>query len=138
MMFLSLIATAITLLITTFFLIETRADRQDLRPLTRVPAQIAQKANVGDEVPVDTEDFKITRLKSTNSYIVLIKKSPFNEAKIKAEEWFEEHFPENDICEIKISFIPAKNVNDKLTAKDQAVEGCPEPKRPTPQQLKAK
>lgn len=137
-MFLSLIATAITLLITTFFLIETSADRQDLRPLTRVPAQITQKANVGDEVPVDTEDFKITRLKSTNSYIVLIKKSPFNEAKIKAEEWFDNNYPDSDICNLKISFVPEKNVTDRITAKDQVVEGCPEPKRPTPEQLKAK
>lgn len=138
MMFLSLITAAITLLITTFFLVETSAVRQGTRPLTRVPAQITQKANVGDEVPIDNEDFKITRLKSTNSYIVLIKKSPFNETKIKAEEWFDEHFADSDICDLKISFVPAKTVGDKLTAKDQVVEGCPEPKRPTPQELKAK
>lgn len=138
MMFLSLITTAVTLLITTFFLIETQADRQGLRPLTQVPAQISQKANVGDEIPVDNEDFKITRLKSTNSYIVLIKKSPFNEVKITAEQWFDEHFADSDLCDMKISFVPAKNVKDTLTAKDQVVEGCPEPKRPTPQELKAK
>lgn len=126
MMFLSLLATAITLIITTFFLIETRADRQDLRPLTKVPAQISQKPNVGGEIPVDNENFKIVHLKFNNYYIVVIKKEPYGEIKQMAEEWFDEHFADTDICEIKITFVPAKNVAVKLTAQNKVVEGCPE------------
>lgn len=131
MMFLSLIATAITLLITTFFLIETSAVKQDLRSLTNVPAQIGQKTNVGDEIKEDNEDFKIIRLKSTNSYIVFVKREPFVEKKQMAEEWFDVNFSDTDICDIKITFISPKKATYRLSSQDVTVEGCTVPSGPS-------
>ncbi len=136
-MFLTLIATAITLLITTFFLIETQADIQKQRGVTEVP-KITQKANVSDEILVDNADFSITRLKSTGHFIVVIKHDPYKEIKLQAEEWFDVNYPDSDICELSISFVPAKEVTGNLNAQDAVVEGCTAPRRPTPDELKAR
>jgi len=79
---------------------------------------------VGDLVS-DYDDFTISYLISNDEYIVTIKNSPFKDSKKKAEDWFlNQGFARGDLCFLKITFVPVKNV-EFSSPEDAHPTDCP-------------
>jgi len=81
---------------------------------------------VGDLRLVDGGTFNVVYFIQNDNFQVEIKSSPYKDNKIKAEQWFlDKGFKGFDLCNLRISFVPSKEIVDKLDLSDEVFSMCP-------------
>jgi len=83
---------------------------------------------VGDLDLAENEQYDIDYLISNDQFFVVIKKEPYKDSKVAAEEWFiSKGFKKTDLCLFRINFVPSDAIKSDPTPEDNVPTGCDPP-----------
>lgn len=116
-------------------LLEKQVPPVDKKRVAEIKQQIAWSSaqKTGDWPIYSEERFKIEYAPRAAVFFVTILKSPFEESKMAAEEWFKKYgLNSQELCEIQITFIAPREVKEAFSGLDIVPTGCPELPEPSP------
>ncbi len=76
----------------------------------------------------DQPEFSVEYDIVKDNFLVNVKEAPYSTSKVKAQDWFvAQGFAGFDLCTLKITFIPVREIGANLTNADLVFDRCPVP-----------
>lgn len=74
----------------------------------------------------DQPEFSVEYDIVKDNFLVNVKAAPYSSSKIKAQDWFiAQGFAGFDLCTLKITFVPVREIGANLTNADLVFDRCP-------------
>lgn len=130
--FLLILSCAVITLIVSFFLVDAETTKAKNPLRAEIPLEQKLKKfkpegkEIGDNMLIENDRFKVTYLISHQEFFVLIKKGPVAETRREVEAWFGvSGFAQGEICRLKVSLVPGKELLGEFSEADTKLPSCP-------------